>query len=238
LRKWGFYLKSDEDFLNSTLREPSVDSDEAVLYLHGWGGDREAQSALLDGLCLSGFYVLNFNQRGFSPSTGKRSLGRWHRDASLLADYLADHGLRVWICGLSTGGTMAISTMDINKRLAGVIIMSPFASLDQLFMDKTELRERLHGIFGQFTEGDYQAADAYANVGNISPRPMVFICGDADATIPFTHSRLLSQRAGESATLITVPGGDHILSTVPPSQLAKMVMDWIARVKPRGNTSP
>jgi len=237
LRKWEFYLKFDEDFLDCALREPSIDHDEAILYLHGWGGDREIQSGLLDELCLSGFYVLNFNQRGFNPSTGKRSLARWHRDASLMTDYLADHGLRVWICGLSTGGTMAVSTMAINKRLAGGIIMSPFASLNQLFDDKPELRDRLHGIFGQFTEDDYKAADAYSKIDSISSRPVVFICGDADATIPASHSRLLSGKAGESATLITVPRGDHILSTVPSTQLAKTITDWIARVKSRKNQS-
>ncbi|MCJ7609849.1 alpha/beta hydrolase [Candidatus Bathyarchaeota archaeon] len=238
MRKWGFYLESDKNFLNCTLREPSINHDEAILYLHGWGGDMEVQSGLLDELCLSGFYVLNFNQRGFNTSTGKRSLTSWHLDASLLTNYLADHGLRVWICGLSTGGTMAISTMDINKRLAGGIIMSPFASLNQLFEDKPELRDRLHGIFGQFTESDYRAADAYSKVDNIPPRPMVFICGDADVTIPSSHSGLLSHKAGESATLVTVPWGDHILSTIPPTQLAKMIIDWIARVKFRENSNP
>ena len=228
LKKWNFYLKDEEDFLDSTLREPSKESDEAILYLHGWGGDREVQSGLLDNLCDAGFYVMNFSQRGFSPSTGKRSLGRWHIDASTMASYLRSQGLRVWICGLSTGGAMAISTMSVDKEILGGIVMSPFASLDQLFTDKPALRDRLNRIFGQLTEEDFDASDALARLELIGSRPLIIICGDSDETIPSTHSQLLKDKAGNRAVLKSFSGGNHVLSTVPPSELSQVVTDWIA----------
>jgi hypothetical protein len=229
LKKWAFYLKVGEDFLGATLRQPTKDVNNAILYLHGWGGNRETQGGLLDQICEEGFYVLNFTQRGFDESTGKRCLAKWHLDASYLADYLIKMGLNVWICGLSTGGTMAISTMCVNERILGGIIISPFASLDQLFMDKPERRDRLQEIFGPFTEQDFNAANAISKVSSIYPRPLLFICGDADNIIPFTHSKLLSEKAGDKTILITIPKADHIISTIPSSELSKMIKDWIPR---------
>lgn len=231
MRKWDFYLKNEEDFLDSTLRQPSNDSDEAILYLHGWGGDREVQSGLLDNLCEAGFYVLNFNQRGFSPSTGKTSLSRWHVDASTMTGYLRSQGLRVWICGLSTGGSMAISTMSVNKEILGGIVMSPFTSLDQLFTDKPALRDRLNRIFGQLTEEDFNASNTLVRLEQIGSRSIIIMCGDSDETIPSTHSKMLKDKAGSKAILKSFPGGNHVLSTVPPSELSHVVTDWIAKTK-------
>ena len=229
--KWSFYLKVGEDFLGATLRQPSKEVNDAILYLHGWGGNRETQGGLLDKICEAGFYVLNFTQRGFDESTGKRCLAKWHLDASNLADCLIKMGLNVWICGVSTGGTMAISTMSVNERIVGGIIISPFASLDQLFKDKPERRDRLHRIFGPFTEEDFKAADALSKVSSIDPRPLLFICGDADDVIPFTHSKLLSEKAGGNTVLITIPKADHIISTIPSSELSRIITEWISRSK-------
>lgn len=214
--------------MDSTLREPSGDSSEAILYLHGWGGDREVQSGLLDNLCVAGFYVLNFSQRGFSPSTGKRSLSRWHTDASIMANYLRSQGLRVWICGLSTGGAMAVSTMSIDKEIIGGIIMSPFASLDQLFIDKPALKDRLNRIFGQLTEEDFNASDALTRLEMIGSRSLIIICGESDETIPSTHSLLLKDKARNKAILKSFPGGNHVLSTIPSSELSRVITDWMA----------
>ena len=232
MRKWTFYLKVGEDFLGATLRQPSKETNDSILYLHGWGGNRETQAGLLDQLCEEGFYVLNFTQRGFDESTGKKCLNKWHLDASYLADYLIKMDLKVWICGLSTGGTMAISTLNVNERIVGGIIISPFASLDQLFKDKPERRESLRDIFGPFTEQDFRAADALSNVSTIHPRPLLFICGDADDIIPSTHSKLLSEKAGDSSTLITISKADHIISTVPTTELSRTIKEWIAKNQP------
>lgn len=231
MKKWDFYLKIEDDFLDSTLRQPLIESHEAILYLHGWGGDREVQSVLLNNLCEAGYYVLNFNQRGFLPSTGKRSLAKWHKDASILVEYLIDKGFRVWLCGLSTGGTMGISTMTLNEHVFGGIIISPFASIDQLFKDKPELQNRLYKIFGSFTENDQEAANALLKVDLINPRPLLFICGDADQIIPYKHSKLIKEKAGNNATLITVPNANHIISTISQSVLSDIITEWIAKQK-------
>jgi pimeloyl-ACP methyl ester carboxylesterase len=123
-----------------------------MLFLHVWGGNREIQSGVLDQLRQAGCYVLNFNQRGFGESTGKRSLAKWGQGTSILANYLIDKGFKLWICGLSTGGAMSIDAMTLNQRIKGGNIMSPFASIDQLFKDKPELKDGLRSILGPFTD--------------------------------------------------------------------------------------
>ncbi|MDQ1279350.1 MAG: uncharacterized protein QG670_612 [Thermoproteota archaeon] len=229
MRRWSLFLKIGEDYLGATLRQPDKEVKDAILYLHGWGGNRETQSSLLDQICETGFYVLSFSQRGFDDSTGRRCLANWSLDTSYLADYLIEKGLNVWICGLSTGGTMAISAMVINERIIGGIIISPFASLDQLFKDKPERRNRLQRIFSPFAEEDFRAADAFSKVSLVYPRRLLFICGDADDVIPFTHSKLLSEKGGDNSTLVIIPKADHTISTITSSELSKMITEWISQ---------
>jgi fermentation-respiration switch protein FrsA (DUF1100 family) len=122
---------------------------------------------------------------------------------------------------------MAISTMSIDKEIMGGIIMSPFASLDQLFTDKPALKERLNKIFGQLTEEDFNASDALTRLEMIGSRSLIIICGESDETIPSTHSLLLKDKARNRAILKSFTGGNHVLSTIPSSELSRVITDWM-----------
>jgi len=126
---------------------------------------------------------------------------------------------------------MAISTMSVDTEILGGIIMSPFASLDQLFIDKPALKDRLNRIFGQLTEEDFNASDALTRLEMIGSRSLIIICGESDETIPSTHSLLLKDKARSKATFKSFPGGNHVLSTVPSSELSHVITEWIAKTE-------
>src|SRR5687767_7875911 len=58
----------------------------------------------------AGWTVLTFNFRGTGNSEGDFSLGGWLLDLNAAVDHLLDVGgvENVWLCGASTGGSLAI----------------------------------------------------------------------------------------------------------------------------------
>jgi fermentation-respiration switch protein FrsA (DUF1100 family) len=50
---------------------------------------------------------------------------------------------------------------------------------------------------------------AVDDIGAITPRPILLMHGDADPTIPVSHTLDLFAAANEPKTLVIVPGGGH-----------------------------
>jgi len=226
MNRWDFHIKIDEQFLSSTLRDPSEPSGICILYLHGWGGDRETMGWLLDYLCAQGHHVLNFTQRGFDGSGGRRELSRWLPDASAVVDYIASTQLEPWACGLSTGGSLAIALSASKPEVRGCIALAPFASFQRLFGDRPDHRTTLERTFSDLEAGS-AALDAEGAVRKISPRPLLLVHGDSDDIIPADHSRLLFDKAGEPRQLSILGGANHVFSNVRQEGLCKLVSEWI-----------
>ena len=228
MKRLGFYIKIDGEFLSCTLREPVAPDDVCILFLHGWGGNREIVGWLLDHLCDQGYHVLNFAQRGFDDSGGRRELSRWLHDSAAIVDYIEVAQLEPWVCGLSTGGSLAIALSAAKPEVRGCMALAPFASFPRLFSDKPEHRQTLEGIFSDLGLG-MGTLDAGAVVGRIAPRPLILIHGDSDEVIPAEHSKALFQSAGEPRELAIVKGADHIFSNIPRDTLCQLVSGWIAK---------
>jgi pimeloyl-ACP methyl ester carboxylesterase len=227
LMRWPFHLKMGQEFLACTLREPDAPTGICILFLHGWGGDRETMGWLLDYFCRQGHHVLNFTQCGFDDSSGKRKISSWLPDAAIAVDYVITARLEPWVCGLSTGGSLAIALSAFKPEVRGCIALAPFASFPRLFRDRPDHRRTLEGIFSDLEAG-MRALDAEAVIGKIAPRPLLLVHGDSDEVIPTDHSRLLFEKAGEPRRLSIVKGANHIFSNIDREVLCNLVSDWIA----------
>lgn len=227
MRSWTFHLKIGEEFLACTLREPDVSTDVCILFLHGWGGERETMGWLLDYLCAQGHHVLNFTQRGFDDSGGQRALSRWLPDAAAIVDYILGIKLEPWVYGLSTGGSLAIALCALKPGVRGCIALAPFASFNRLFSDRPDHRGTLEKIFSDLETG-MVSLDAEAVIGKVAPRPLLLVHGDSDDVIPTDHSRLLFDKAGEPRQLHIMKGANHIFSNINRDDLGELVSDWIA----------
>ncbi|MBO3804244.1 MAG: alpha/beta fold hydrolase [Candidatus Brockarchaeota archaeon] len=227
LRRWPFYLKVEGQFVSCTLREPDSPNGACVIFLHGWGGEREIVGWLLDHLCSRGYHVFNFTQRGYFDSGGGRELSKWLPDASEMVDYVARAQLEPWVCGLSTGGSLAITLAAGKSEVKGCVALSPFASFRKLFDDVPEHRKSLERIFGDLYSG-IDSLDAERAVGRIAPRPLLLVHGDSDEVIPPKHSETLFRAAGDPRQLKVVKGANHTFSNVAREEVCEIVSNWIA----------
>jgi pimeloyl-ACP methyl ester carboxylesterase len=227
MMRWPFHLKVGQEFLACTLREPAEATELCILFLHGWGGNRETVGWLLDHLCQQGHHVLNFAQSGFDDSGGGRAISSWLPDAATMVDYITTAKLEPWVCGLSTGGSLAIALSAFKPEVRGCIALAPFASFPRLFQDRPDHRRTLEGTFSDLEAG-MGALDAEEVIGKIAPRPLLLVHGDSDEVIPTAHSRLLFAKAGEPRQLSIVKGANHIFSNIDREGLCKLVSDWIA----------
>jgi alpha-beta hydrolase superfamily lysophospholipase len=72
-----------------------------------------------------------------------------------------------------------------------------------------------------------QLAGAHV-AGELAPKPLLLIHGDADTILPHESSQALYDRAGEPKTLKILPGVGHRLSEAA-DQLFDLVRDWLLK---------
>jgi len=183
---------------------------------------------LLDHLCAQGHHVLNFTQRGFDGSGGRRELSRWLPDAAAVVDYIASTTLEPWVFGLSTGGSLAIALSALQSEVRGCVALAPFASFPRLFADRPDHRATLEMTFSDL-DASMAALNAEGAVREIAPRPLLLVHGDSDDVIPTDHSRLLYDKAGEPRRLRIMEGANHVFSNIRQSDLCELVSEWISK---------
>ena len=143
----SFYVKSDNDFLNSVMWIPEKSRDEGVVFCHGWGGGTPYDD-LLKTLADRGYTVLRFEQRGYGNSSGRGDLSLWPVDMAACAAVLSGVVKKVWAAGQSTGGTMALVAAATQDCFFGAISLAPFCSLPRILEDNPNARSVLEGRFG------------------------------------------------------------------------------------------
>jgi len=227
MSRWDFHVRIDGRFLSCTLRDPPRPSGICILYLHGWGGDRETLGWLLDHLYDQGHHVFNFTQCGFDGSEGRRELTRWLPDAAAVVDHIASTQLEPWVCGLSTGGSLAIALSAFKPEVRGCVALAPFASFPRLFRDRPDHRAMLEGTFDDLDAG-MATLNAEGAVRKIAPRPLLLVHGDSDDVIPTDHSRSLYDKAGEPRRLCVMEGANHVFSNIRREDLCILVSEWIS----------
>jgi pimeloyl-ACP methyl ester carboxylesterase len=67
----------------------------------------------------------------------------------------------------------------------------------------------------------------YDRIGAIS-RPTMVLHGELDALVPVANGQILAERI-PAAELVTLPGGNHVLTTDESEQVNKVLLDWLAR---------
>jgi pimeloyl-ACP methyl ester carboxylesterase len=72
-----------------------------------------------------------------------------------------------------------------------------------------------------------QLAGAHV-VGELAPKPLLLIHGDADTILPHESSQALYDRAGEPKTIEILPGVGHRLSEAA-DQVFDLVRDWLLK---------
>ena len=222
------HLRNGKVFLACRLFVPKRPNGLGVAYSHGWGGSHIFDD-LHARLAEWGFTVASIEQRGYGASTGKAQLSAWPDDLGATASWLQARGLRTWVMGLSTGGTMALVTAAQRPDVLGAVAISPFATLKRIQEDYPPCRQILAERFGRFAAADFATADALHWAPRIAPRRAVVIHCAADDIVPFAHARAIRAAAPRTVELWPIAKGDHRLETIKRAPLFARIRSALTR---------
>jgi len=204
----------------------------AIIMLHGIGSNRGEHLKFARDLVARGYGVLLMDLRGYGESEGEVStVGvREVRDIAAAVDYLRQQptvdGDRILIYGRSLGAGVAIMAAAEIPQLRAVVADSSFSSVEWLarnqFSGIVNLPEWTSGLVLHFAEVqtglDPAVVAPVAQVGRISPRPLLIIHGANDRMFNVENARLLMEAAGEPKELWIVPGAGHAAASAREPQ--------------------
>lgn len=194
----------------------------SVIALHGHGGNRHHLLPTAQ-LLYPDFHVLLLDHRGHGESDGVRTtIGYEERlDVPPAVDFLLGRGLGpVGIYGMSMGGAIAIQAAAEDRRIAAVLVDSPFARLRWAVQQSANLRgwptqiTPVLAYLGCLTTALHlryrmQAFDPIEVVDRISPRPILIVHGTEDDIVPVASAHALYERANEPKELWLLDGLKH-----------------------------
>lgn len=174
----------------------------------------------------AGYNAFLFDFRGCGRSGGRFTTLGYKETWDLLA--AVDHVRRrfprapIGVLGISMGAAAAIMAAARSPEIAALVADSPYGHLEGLIRYKLPdfvpcrwlvplgwLAVRL-GLF--MAGGGLGRVRPLAEVGRISPRPILLIYGERDSYIPPEHPHELWAAAGEPRELWFAPGSDHAVA--------------------------
>lgn len=192
-----FYLTADDGVKLAARYWPNPAADYTVLFLHGQGEDLGTVSEYLPLYQAAGFAVMSFDYRGYGRSGGTSTESSTYADADCAIAWLkSTHATppeRVIVIGFSLGSGPAVE-MAVRHRLAGVVLIAPFASAYRV---KTRW---------PLVPGDkFQNANKAARLRC----PLLLVHGTEDRTVPRWHGETIFAAAPEPKMKLIVEGGYH-----------------------------
>ena len=184
----------------------------------------------------AGWSVLTFNFRGTGQSEGDFSLSGWLADLRAAVDMLSNEVDMVWLCGASTGGSLAICAAAEDDRVRGVAALSARADFDDWAAHPKRFLEHAREI-GVIRHGGFPAdVDAWTRelkeirplvlAEKLAPRPLLLVQGSDDDLVPALDARALADCHG-AAELRMIQGAGHRLRHDP--RAIAVLLGWMER---------
>ncbi len=227
---------------------PAENSDHAVIMVHGNGGNRNNSGGhaldIAGGLVEQGFSVLMFDLHGYGESEGDTVSGGYYEKDDLkgAVAYLKQRGYeKIGVLGFSLGAVTALLAAAEDEEIDAVVADSAFADLNDIMDSQFSLRTKAPKIFLRpilfmiklMYGVDFTAIRPVEVVSKIAPRPVLFIHGEADDTIPAEHSvRLVEASQNPANTLWLVPGGHTSAHHDFPTEFMERVTNFFNAALP------
>lgn len=187
----------------------------AVIHFHGNFANMSNHFPASYFLVRRGFDLLVFDYQGYGVSEGKPNRRNTVEDGTASVDWMLAHstaaGRGLGIFAQSLGGAVGSVTAARDPRINAVVLEAPF----------TTYRAAAHHVMKQswitwpfawivpplFVR---RGLDPWEAVAQIAPRPLLFIHGTADQTVPSWMSEKLFARAKEPKRLWLIEGAGHL----------------------------
>jgi fermentation-respiration switch protein FrsA (DUF1100 family) len=222
---------SREDELNlSGWYLPVEDGEAVIIMVHGAERHRaDPTIGMMDiasGLVEHGYNVLMFDLRGHGDSGGSRMSAGYYEQRDLLGavDYVRGRGFeRIGVLGFSVGAVTTLMATAGNDDIDAVVADSAFADLRDMMEPEFSRRTKFPGFFlspvlfvVKIMYGiDFNAIKPVEVVSDIAPRPVFFIHGELDDTVPLEHVYRLHEAADNpDSQLWVVPEAAHVRAYV------------------------
>ena len=181
-----------------------------ILYFHGNAADWQSSVVATDTMVPAGYGVLAAEYRGYRGNPGSPHEAGLYRDGRAALAWLAERGVApsdIVIIGNSIG--TGVATRLANEvGPAALVLISPFASLEQLVGEK----------FWWLPTGLF-LRDRYDNIAALAAvdAPVLIMHGETDTLIPPAHAEQLAASHPE-AELALFPGIGHELAWYPAAE--------------------
>jgi len=228
---------------------PAENSKAVVIQAHGYGGSRTKEKPsfpVTQALVQQGISVLMFDFRASGQSEGSLvSVGDFEqRDLQGAIDYVKQLGYeKIGIIGYSMGASTTAVVAANEADIKSVVLDSPFADLKEYLQVNMPIWTKLPNI--PFTPLILREIPVITGIKpeNVSPlreiekfakRPILFIAGDADDTIPMENSQILWEKVNNpNDEFWVVPGAKHVgaYSVLPDQYLEKVTKFFVSSLQ-------
>jgi len=221
---------------------PVADSQQVIIMVHGADQHRADPSIGMLGIASElvehGYNVLMFDLRGHGESEGNMMSAGYYeqRDLNGAVEYVKGRGFQqIGVLGFSVGAATAVLATADNSDISALVSDSGFADLKDMMEPEFSKRTRFPKFFlgpllflVKIMYGvDFNAVSPEAVVPRIAPRPVLFIHGEDDETVPQEHAQRLYQASlNPQNQLWVAPGAGHvkIYLTYPEEYMNRVTM--------------
>ena len=198
-----------------------------LIFFHGNGSDIAGSDRATRVLAAQGYGVLLPEYRGYGGNPGAPSELGLYRDGATAVAWLVAKDIptnRIVAIGNSLGSGVA-TEVAARERLAGLVLISGFASLPRVARDHYP-----------FIPAELLVRDRYDNIAKLPSVacPILLLHGTADSVVDIGNSRALAIRQ-PSARLEIITGVGHELAYLPISQAR--IIAWLRRGAMQGRPS-
>ncbi|MFC1998879.1 alpha/beta hydrolase [Chloroflexota bacterium] len=223
------FLSRDDEIDLKGWFFPVADSDRVIVMVHGVDLHRADSSiGMLDiaaSLVKHGYNVLAFDLRGHGESGGSSGYVGYYerRDLHGAIYYVKGRGFtKIGVLAYSMGAATAIMTAAENEDIAAIVSDSSFSNIKDIIVPQFKKRVKLPKIFlkpllllARITyRFNFMAMNPIKYLSAFN-KPIFFIHGDQDETIPVEHATQLYEAATSPKKQLWITTGvAHVRSYV------------------------
>ncbi len=215
-----------------------------VVILNGATTTKEETILWTDRFLSNGIAVLSLdwpgtgetaNNHPLSPDCDDITDGIW----SFIADEPGLDPSRIVLCGFSLGGSLAIRAAALDRRIAGVIAVTPpYEPRSWIRYVNTMVRQQFASLeIENETSDDLIEGFSLADVMPRFRAPLLIFGAGRDLTVPPEESLHLAAASGEFGSLVWYPTGSHGLYEFL-DDWTEVAAAWTLEIAGRSSLSP